>query len=238
MEDLYGEVDGRLTTDPSRFDRDREAIRSIGDKALPIILRRMELPDQTRTERIRMFISAKLGIFQEPGYADMGVRSRKRSGYFRREVALHAFSALGTTAVGATPDLLKLLEHNQPVTRCCAIRALTTLGTNASLAVPALLSSLTNDPNAAVRSDAAVALTYIQPATDVSLAALITGLSDPNSFTRSRCARAIGKLGPRAQRGIPALTNLLSDPEERVRKAAREALKELEPTLSNKTFAH
>src|SRR5262249_41523940 len=103
-------------------------------------------------------------------------------------------------------------------------------------AVPALLSSLTNDPNAAVRSDAAVALTYIQPATDVSLAALITGLSDPNSFTRSRCARAIGKL-PRAKRPIPALTNLLSDAEERVRKAAWEALKE-EPALLNETFAH
>ncbi len=100
--------------------------------------------------------------------------------------------------------------------------------------VSALIQSLT-DPDANIRSSAAIALGRIETDATEVVPVLIRTLADQDANVRLSVAISLGRLGPEASAAAPALTQTLADPSNEVREASIAALKrigaEAVPTL-------
>jgi HEAT repeat protein len=96
-----------------------------------------------------------------------------------------------------------------------AVHALGAIGTNAPEAVPALSAVLTDDPDRYVRSEAALALSKMDPASAPAVPALARALADEEPLVRMNCAVALFRLRDEARPAVPALIRALRDKANR-----------------------
>src|SRR5262249_17369881 len=153
-----------------------------------------------------------------------------------RDQVTRALAQVGPPAV---PELLRLLEHEEPAVRLCALKALARVGPEAAKAVPALRKAL-KDTYAGCRARAAAALGEVGPAakdaapdlvgllTDLdavhtpamqalaklgapAVPPLCKALKDKSAVRRARAARTLALMGPDARAGTAALAEALAD---------------------------
>jgi HEAT repeat protein len=92
-----------------------------------------------------------------------------------------------------------------------AIFAVGACGAEAGEAVPALAALLLGDSDAAVRAEAALALSKMNPASRTAVPALGQALQDANPGVRMYAALALFRLGGAARSAVPALIQALGD---------------------------
>jgi HEAT repeat protein len=149
-----------------------------------------------------------------------------------RSAAVVALGKIGPAAKGAVPELVRVLRDRQakPDLRRAAAEALGRAEADAAAVAGALTEAL-RDPDAGVRSAAALTLGRIgadakQPVS--ALAGIGPALSQllqaPEADVRQAAAVALGMLGPEARGAVPALAGALGDKATEVRWVAAEAL--------------
>ena len=126
--------------------------------------------------------------------------------------ARQGFQELGSRAIIAVPDLIKILDDNRsPNSQWAAACSLGSIGPGAKAAVPSLLRAAvsTNQP---VRMSSIEALGDIHENADTVVPFLIKTLHDPFKGNRSNAAFALGAFGEAAKSAVPALVALFNDP--------------------------
>ena len=235
-QDLGSNIDG-----PVPEPRAVEAIRHIGTKAIPTLLRMVRAHDAPLKLQLMTALAQKQHLIHIsftswclPGGAVVLSRAEKRHRFEIRFTpaweanfqASQAFKELGSAASNVVPGLIEICDANiSPPSRAAAAEALGCIGPAAKLAVPALLRTLA-DTNYAPRSASVRALGSIHAEPQLVVPALMKALSDPG-LSVIEPAWALGDYGPDATVAAPLLTNLLHDTNADVRWAATYALKRI-----------
>lgn len=132
-------------------------------------------------------------------------------------IQMHAVMGLGVIGPAAkktVPDLLRLLEDEQPILRCLAVQALAEIGLESETETRAVIKLLA-DPQLGVRPYASLALMNLGAA---SVPALEKVLADSEPIeVRVASLQALASQGPQAKLVVPTLIKLLTDPEPVVR---------------------
>ena len=102
-------------------------------------------------------------------------------------------------AVEKVPQLIKDLEHEDPLFRRQAARALGKIGEKAEESVSSLVDVLENDTEPKVRGSAAIALGKIGKKTELSVPALIKALDDEEVIVSSVAAEALVSIALKLQ---------------------------------------
>jgi HEAT repeat protein len=148
-----------------------------------------------------------------------------------------AQSLAGLRAREAAPDVLALLQHPSPRTRCAALQALRWIGLTDFL--PKIRERL-GDEDQRVRAGAIWALLEMRSMDSAS--SLVPLLRDPDPHIRGTAAEALGRL--EAKESVPGLLALLSDSQGDVaghaagalaRLSAREAIPALRKMLPERS---
>jgi HEAT repeat protein len=173
-----------------------EAIRQIGTNALPTLLRMLQLPNPTLTDRV-LAVARKQHFIKIP----FGSANLNKKAFF-------ALMALGSQASNAVPQLIAIFEKNPssfPQTAAPAI--LGTIGPAAEQAIPALLVGLSYTKRT-VRNNAIFALGRIHAQPKLVVPALIKCLDDSDQFVQEAAVVALGAFGNDAQTAVPTLLEL------------------------------
>jgi HEAT repeat protein len=136
-----------------------------------------------------------------------------------------AFGLLGDQARPAIPDLIRLLQSDDPAIANAAIQCLFHVRLNAD-DIPLLLPCLTHH-NARTRAYAATFLGRITQNEKDVVPALIKAMRDPDDQVKQYTANALGRLGHRAKAAASALSDLCHYHQLEVRIAAAKALVEI-----------
>jgi HEAT repeats len=137
-------------------DEAKEAVRSIGATAIPILLRKLQARD--------CWLKRELMEFEEKQSC---VTIEMHPAYEQWNEAVAGFGMLGEKANGAVPVLIELYaSKNSPDLHEQAARALGAIGPPARAAIPALIRDL-GDANARARIVAAETLAQIRSDTDL-----------------------------------------------------------------------
>lgn len=194
-----------------------QAVRQMGTKAIPVLLRRLACRDSDLGERISLMLQ-KQDLFKVP-YSRPLMKNLE---------AAHALRALGTLASASLPKLLSIyaLTETNSYHRVYVTSIFAALGPAASEAVPTLIAGLSSGltaPSGAVptrgyrgemvRASSALALGEIHSHPEISIPALAVSLSDPSLEVKSLAARSLGKFGAAAQPAISQLVGLLKTGE-------------------------
>jgi len=140
------------------------------------------------------------------------IKVRYRHASQRNEEAEYAFQVLGTNAVAAVPDLVKIYERNVSASsQGCAARALAHIGREARAAVPVFIKRFTHT-NDEVRFYAVSAVMDIGGDPNVVMPALRSVLKDPNVNVRWNAVSGLERFGSRARSAVPDLLEMLNDP--------------------------
>jgi HEAT repeat protein len=161
-------------------------------------------------------------------------------------VARNAIAEAGTNAV---PDLLRLLEKQDPwwVEKANHLLrqqnwtsysfptwspynvslAFDVLGKRASVAVDRLIDIFTNNPSEEIRVEAASCLAAIGPSASNAVDALITSALKESPYVANACVVALTRIGAPPARVIPVYTNWLDDPWLRLSWNAASGLRSL-----------
>ena len=143
-------------------------------------------------------------------------------------VALLLLAAAAVLIPGSPVYLSKLLNHPQhdghstrywlravdssdPELRHHALYCLGAIGTDAGEAVPKLAQVMREDADPSARSDAALALSKMAPASRVAVKELAEALGDPEARVRMNAAIALSRLHADARPAIPALIKAIND---------------------------
>jgi hypothetical protein len=146
-----------------------------------------------------------------------------------------AFWILGTRAVSALPELVRMM--NDPSRPETARRAAGTLRAFRTNSLPALLTVVDN-PNHPCRTAAILALQIMRrdfgPALEPALPHLIQSLSPTNGTSiPGWAARALGEFKSAPQLVVPALTGCFSRPDKYLRTSCAEALARIGAPAAN-----
>lgn len=138
------------------------ALSAIGPEAVPALVEALE--DEDGSEEVRWAVAVALAdIGPQASAAVPALIERLESSWEAEEVrssAARALGAIGAGASAAVPALIETLKDED--LRLIAAEALGAIGPEARQAIPALIETL-QDPVETVRSDAAKALTAIDP---------------------------------------------------------------------------
>lgn len=179
-----------------------EAIRHIGTNAIPTLLKMMRAKEWPPLviklmDRVRRF------GFPVKQY---------RYATARHEEAEYAFEMLGTNAVGAVPELIRIYQQDiSASSQRCAALALGHIGRGAQLALPALIQRFTHT-NSDTRFYAVSAVMSIGGETGVVVPALTGALKDPNVNVRWNALSGLSRFGGRARPAVPEILKMLDDP--------------------------
>ena len=132
----------------------------------------------------------------------------------------YALGTQGQSASNATPNLVLLLEKDDPV---ISDKAATALGNMGRLGVPGLLRASTNQ-HGHVRTLAIGALSRIGPLARDAIPRLVTMAKEDQPGVREAAVEALGQVGPTSPAVTAALTQALVDPVREVRLKAILAL--------------
>ena len=220
LEEAYHE--GLGSTDaPARAD---EAVRAIGKRAIPRLLKMVEAKD-SRVKLLFMRVAAAQSFMHIDYTPD----------YYFNERGAAGFRALGREAKDALPELVRLLHdmnttyaaasamskigpesvailregltNQHEWTRDASARALADAGSNAWVAVPDLVACL-KDKTSVVSYSAAASLGSIGQRPDLVIPALMEDLDGRG--LRISAAEALGKFGRQATIAVPALLKAMS----------------------------
>ena len=125
------------------------------------------------------------------------------------EYTAYAIARLGKQAAPAAPELLKLAADPREPVRTAALEALRVIGKPAALP---LIDHLRN-PDAAVRSDIARALSWLRPIPPNYLPTLRQALEDDQLVVRTGAIAALAAMKEAAGPAVPDLIELIEDPE-------------------------
>lgn len=183
----------------------------------------------------------------DPAIAGMAVHSLAEMAEERGEEALEALeealqdneacywaclvaSEMGPAAKGAVPNLIKLLDHEQPDVRLEALMAIAATQDTSSATVAALLREL-DDKEVGVRYAAVFALGNMGDKAGRAAARMRSQLKFDDLFLRAISAWALVKIEGKAalDEAVPVLIASLKSDDERARLAAARSLLELKP---------
>ena len=178
-----------------------EALRNIGTNAIPTLLEmiRAEDPPPVVLKLLRLAERYRL------------MRHNYRSALWRNEEAEYAFQVLGTNAVSAVPQLIKIYNEDvSPSSQRCAAMALGHIGRGAEAALSVLIQRFTHT-NDDVRFEAVSATMNIGGEPRVVIPALTSALKDPNVNVRWNALVGLSKLGSRGRPAVPEILKMFSD---------------------------
>ena len=231
------------------YEETAEAIRAMGEKAIPPLLEMFESGDSA-------FKLMWVGLLEKQRLVEIPYTLSE----VRRERALAGFRALGPRAKPALPELTRLfyrtnlasaagaaiaaigpeglpvfgagLTNEHSVIRRASAFYIGQLHSNALSEVSGLLACL-NDTSREVRADAARSLGRIGRQAGLVVPALAQRLDDPDPWVRGSVLRAIGAFGPEAASAGPAITRAISNAsptEASFRKLGTNILKQIGAT--------
>lgn len=205
---------GRLTMEP--------------DKAIPALA--AKLGDEALTRRGPVWVSAglALGNYGRAALPHVTPALKGPSTAECRAALLTVFQA-GKEAKETVPELIVLLQKNDPDTRTYVINALLGIGPDAKEAVPELIKMLSSD-DFHTQYWACRALGAVGPEARSAAGELVRCLKTGVTSVRRNAAAALGRIGPSiGQEGADALIQSLSDPVQPVRQNVVVALGDLKP---------
>ncbi len=156
-----------------------------------------------------------------------------RAGLKRARGEVRGYFALTLGNVGRgraaqdVPDILALLEDENPRIRSQAAYGLGYIGPPARVSMQKLVHLFEKDTKPFVRYAAVQALGGVTRGTDEAVPLLIRALSDSYLPCRQIAARTLGELGPVARDAVPALEALEQKGNASFRQVATEALKKI-----------
>jgi HEAT repeats len=177
------------------------ALDHIGTNAIPTLLHMMRAYDSpSKTEALNWAEQHHVPGIDYTSADDTHDRAQK------------GFSVLGYRAVGAVPELIKILDQSASwQTKYRTAEILGYVGPGAMAAVPSLVRAATNT-NEHVRLFAIQALGQIHADPDLVIPVLIKGLHDPDMQNRRVAAISLGNFQSDARPAVPALVKMLADP--------------------------
>jgi len=179
-----------------------EAIRHIGTNAIPKLLEMIRAKDRPPLV-LKLMDSVRRFGFPVMNY---------RYAMVRHEEAEHAFKMLGTNAVSAVPELIRIYQQNiSASSQRSAALALGHIGRGAQPALPALIQRFTHT-NSDTRFYAVSAVMSIGGEPAVVVPALTSALKDPNVGVRWNALSGLSGFGGRARPAIPEILKMLDDP--------------------------
>jgi HEAT repeat protein len=232
-----------------------EAIQKIGTNAFPLLLEWIREPEPQR-HPLLLRIAGILPRQIRPKWAIEGYVPRCYQ-------SAYAFGPLGNQASPVIPDLSALAAHPNPGIAGRALAALRNTGSNGvpallsmvrdpshpyrgpaavALGLSVDLGPYTNTvarelverlEDAAVSSQAALALGHLKARPDLVVPALAHQLEKTNTTSKLRVAAvtSLGRFGEKAAPALPYLTNALNDPSLVVRQMVGNAIKTIHSSV-------
>ncbi len=177
-----------------------EAVRHLGDRAIPVLLTKLRAADWPFKSRV-VDLELRLHLIQT---APPPVTQSHAAGF-------EGFRILGVAGGPAVRELVQIVEADHSLSsRCYSIGALGYIGPAATNAIPFLLAWLT-DTNATVRWNTALTLGRIHLQPEIVVPALVRRLDDGDPWVRHDAVKALGAFGPAARAATPALIRLSPD---------------------------
>lgn len=137
---------------------------------------------------------------------------------------------MGEAAAPVVPELVALLDHNDPETRMQALIALGEIGPKAKPALPKTLELLKSDPEGAVRYSAAFALAELEDAQATN--ALLEAAKGDDAFLSVISYYAVARLNPEDEQkrktAAVFLVEAMKNDDANIRAAAARSLAHLE----------
>ncbi|MCI0457921.1 MAG: HEAT repeat domain-containing protein [Gemmataceae bacterium] len=145
------------------------------------------------------------------------------------EFRSYAADSLADIGPSALPQLLKLIEDEDPIVREVAIEAIPRVGVAAEQALPKLAKAL-RDPRwaeAVAASIARIARHAAKPEEAGAFKVLLSAAKDSDVTLRRTAVSALEFMGERATAALPVLTEARQDPDQQVREAAEALIERL-----------
>lgn len=178
-----------------------EAIRDIGTNAIPTLLEMIRAKDRPPFVLKLMETARRLGLTQR----------KYRHAMSRHEEAEYAFEMLGTNAVSAVPELIRIYERNvSPSSQMCAALALGHIVREAQAAIPVFQRHFTHT-NADVRFYAVSAVMSIGGEPKVVVPLLASALKDADIRVRWNALSGLSRFFAHARPVVPEILKLLND---------------------------
>jgi len=178
-----------------------EALRHIGTNGIPTLLGMLRTKDPP---------PLVLKLLEAAG-RHRWTRINYHYAMSRHEEAEYAFEVLGTNAVGAVLELIRIYEKGiSPSSQRCAALALGHIGRGAQAALPALIRNFTHT-NGDVRFYAVSAVMHIGGELGVVVPALTGALKDPNVNVRWNALVGLSMFGSVARAAVPEILKMLND---------------------------
>jgi len=242
-----------MKVDSAEFAIASEAIRHIGSKAVPYLLKRFAhepassslrdkivfwlgdmppaavcIPIRDRLFDDQRILHGEQGLF---GFAALGSNAmqaipeltRLANSQTKDNVPIWATAALGHIGPRAIPQLLEITTNKQAVARFQALLSLQAFGSNAVPALPGILQCI-NDDDGEVAQQAVCAVVKMNLPPSLVVPTLATALKAQDSMARAGAANALGKFGSDAGSSTSALRAALLDRDPEVRREASNAL--------------
>jgi hypothetical protein len=192
-----------------------EAVRRIGTNSIPFLLEMLCAYDLALKLRTRKFAR------RHQNFVKIAANT---PAWTAQVYAAHGFRVLGTNAVQAVPELVKILDEEiSPMSQASTAVAFLWIGPPARAAVPSLLRGATAT-NTEVRFNSIWALGDIHAEPKKVLPVLTNALRDPHAGIRKQAIFSVVSFSTDAGEMAPAISALLSDPDKNVRDTARWAL--------------
>jgi peptidoglycan/xylan/chitin deacetylase (PgdA/CDA1 family)/HEAT repeat protein len=204
------ELERRQNSSTNDWKEAAEAIRHIGPKALPVLVRKVKAHDpEWKVEAVDTVRTAFSWDLNESLAA------------VHHQRAMLGFHVLGRDAEPAIPKLASLAMGSDIEAASTAFAAMTEIG--GPKVIPPLLQALTNG-NKMLRSHAALALGSLRSQGAVAVSALAKALEEPDVGLQANAARALRDIGLEPDIAIPALVRALTNFDPRVSGGAAGAL--------------
>ncbi|HOY60753.1 MAG TPA: HEAT repeat domain-containing protein, partial [Verrucomicrobiota bacterium] len=179
-----------------------EVIRHIGTNGIPTLL------EMIRAKDWPPFVLKFMDTARRFGFP---VRTYRHA-ITRHEEAEYAFEMLGTNAVTAVPDLIRIYEQDiSPSSQRCAALSLGHIGRGAQAALPVLFRNFTHT-NGDVRFYAVSAVMHIGGEPGVVVPALTGALKDQSVNVRWSALVGLSMFAGRARPAVPEILKMLNDP--------------------------
>jgi len=219
----------------SRQDPDKEfkrneaesALRAIGTNALPHLLAMAGAKDSR-------FKTSLLSLLRKQSLIPISWQTADQ----RRAQSSFGFGALGTLAAPAVPDLVKLLQDEDPGVRASAANRLAAIGPQAEEAIPALLPLLDEMNNGTCILGAMSALGSIHQRPQKVIPALLEFLNGSRVDWNyaAPAMQAIGGYGAEARHMTSVLEPYLTNKDLSIQNAALNALNRIDPEVSKEAL--
>ena len=179
-----------------------QAIQTVGSNSVPTLVRMLSSRDKPK------WLLDTASFVRNKGLPISEFRSSREL----HEEAEYAFEILGSEAVSAVPELIRIYEQNiSRSSRRCAAGALGNIGKGAQDAVPILIRNFSHsDPE--VRWNAVTAVIGIRGNPPLVIPALTAALADSSVNVRWNALAGLSYYGRRAQSAVPKIMEMLSDP--------------------------